>query len=788
MSSLNNTKLYEATKRLEKHLKERENEYIINKQFHILIGTFNVNNRQSPSNTLLEEWFCRLTDHSHKQHIIPDIIAIGFQEIDTSSGAYIYDDKRKEDEWEFIVRKTIKHCYKIKNDNEKFQLLNRIRLMGILLFVYVRAPHMDKCTSVSRASVATGFMGIAGNKGGVGISFRFYETNICFINCHFASGDGQTQRRNEDYQTIESRMTFTDAPTYSLKDYIWYTPTTAGSSVPNTQISSTPTRWWKINDHDIVFWFGDMNYRISQTNEQVRKALNEFSTIPLHEKDQLRCEMKLNNVFTNYSEPPIDFMPTYKFDPNTDVYDTSDKLRTPSWTDRILYHTKRTIIRHHINNIEFQSIQPIYYTCAKTIRFSDHRPVSGLYSVAIKYKYDDEKLNRIRDELIREFDREENDSIPTIDIHPRPPAIIFNNVRYLDKVNYSLLIKNIGECPCTFSIYPSSAFEPTRPIKIKELNDEPFFDCLIFTPNPPYILQINEKQHIDISFQMKSQYSWLFGKQLNEILILHVENGADTFITLDITLDMGPFGLSFNQFPLTLYDSERKQYIYSIDKKKSNERIIEMKNDPPSLYISLIDCLKERNDINLFNIFNNDIQDSIDLISIRNQIYEHNYNFQNYSTIHLFMILLHLLQSLPEPLISRDIQDKIFLSNSNNNTNIRSYQLPSGISIQSHIPNENSSQQQQQQQHQQNMTKAVSFIIEQLQPKQRNLFFRFLLLLQKSWPTSEQLKKLDNDGQNTLNICIDVLALSILHEYANRNQRHNFILACLNEEKKKSSK
>ncbi|CAF4028489.1 unnamed protein product, partial [Rotaria sp. Silwood1] len=34
----------------------------------------------------------------------------------------------------------------------------------------------------------------------------------------------------------------------------------------------------------------------------------------------------------------------------------------------------------------------------------------------------DEKLNRIRDELIREFDREENDSIPTIDIHPRPPA------------------------------------------------------------------------------------------------------------------------------------------------------------------------------------------------------------------------------------------------------------------------------------------------------------------------------------------------------------------------------
>jgi len=102
---------------------------------------------------------------------------------------------------------------------------------------------MPKCSSISRASVPTGFMGMAGNKGGAGISFRFHETNICFINCHFASGDGQTQRRNEDYQTIESRMAFTDGPTYSLKDYIWYTPTTDDSSAPNATTESTPTRW-----------------------------------------------------------------------------------------------------------------------------------------------------------------------------------------------------------------------------------------------------------------------------------------------------------------------------------------------------------------------------------------------------------------------------------------------------------------------------------------------------------------------------------------------------------------
>jgi hypothetical protein len=131
MSSFNDTKLYEAAQRLEKRLKDREDEYTTYKQFHILAGTFNVNNRQPPSNTLLEEWLYRVTDNKNdKQQILPDIIAVGFQEIDTSSGAYIYDDKKKEDEWEQIVRKTIKNCYKSKDDNQKFQLLNRVRLMG----------------------------------------------------------------------------------------------------------------------------------------------------------------------------------------------------------------------------------------------------------------------------------------------------------------------------------------------------------------------------------------------------------------------------------------------------------------------------------------------------------------------------------------------------------------------------------------------------------------------------------------------------------------------------------
>ena len=90
----------DTNKRLEKRFKDREDEYITYRQFHILVGTFNVNNRQAPNNQLLEEWLHRQNDQNdRKVNTFPDIVAVGFQEIDTGGGAYFIDDKKKEDEW-----------------------------------------------------------------------------------------------------------------------------------------------------------------------------------------------------------------------------------------------------------------------------------------------------------------------------------------------------------------------------------------------------------------------------------------------------------------------------------------------------------------------------------------------------------------------------------------------------------------------------------------------------------------------------------------------------------------
>ena len=52
---------------------------------------------------------------------------------------------------------------------------------------------------------------------------------------------------------------------------------------------------------------------------------------------QLKQMMDENQVFAGYQEGPLLFRPTYRYDLGTDTYDTSEKMRIPAWTDRILY-------------------------------------------------------------------------------------------------------------------------------------------------------------------------------------------------------------------------------------------------------------------------------------------------------------------------------------------------------------------------------------------------------------------------------------------------------------------
>lgn len=122
---------------------------------------------------------------------------------------------------------------------------------------------------------------------------------------------------------------------------------------------------------DCVIWMGDFNYRVKATRHVTELLLRSGMKDELLNNDELREQMRRGNVFRGCVEAPITFPPTYKYDVDSDAFDTSEKRRTPSWTDRIVW--KRNASRMLLER----------YDCCRTVRTSDHRPVFAHFLVRV---------------------------------------------------------------------------------------------------------------------------------------------------------------------------------------------------------------------------------------------------------------------------------------------------------------------------------------------------------------------------------------------------------------------
>uniref|UniRef100_A0A8D8YIL8 Type II inositol 1,4,5-trisphosphate 5-phosphatase n=1 Tax=Cacopsylla melanoneura TaxID=428564 RepID=A0A8D8YIL8_9HEMI len=205
-----------------------EDEYTYTQGIQIFIGTWNVNG-QSPS-VSLSDWLSFTTDPPH-------VYAIGFQELDLSKEAFLFNETPKEGEWLRAVTKSL-------HPGAVYKEICLVRLVGMMLIVFVEenlAQHVDH---VACDSVGTGIMGKLGNKGGVAIRLDLHTTSLCFVNSHLAAHTEEYERRNQDYHDIDSRIAFT------------------GFLPPKS-----------IKDHDQIYWLGDLNYRITELDLLKVKSL-----------------------------------------------------------------------------------------------------------------------------------------------------------------------------------------------------------------------------------------------------------------------------------------------------------------------------------------------------------------------------------------------------------------------------------------------------------------------------------------------------------------------------------
>lgn len=258
---------------------------------------------------------------------VQDIYAIGTQE-----------NSMQKKEWEITLQ---------ENLGPSYVLFHSTSLGSLHLAVFMRRDLIWFCSNLEESNIATRAMTMIKTKGSVVLAFSFFGTSMLFINSHFtASYDKLSNRVNDYKKTIQDLRLIKGPSTNSNKD--------ASSR------------------YDSVFWMGDFNFRVDGDVLLVENML-EFQNSYLEKI--LRCDQLLqlideDKIFRGFQEGRIVFPPTYKFDVKNNSY---NKLRTPSYTDRILFRSKRK-----------NCITCTYYNCVSKVNVSDHKPVFGIYEVAVR--------------------------------------------------------------------------------------------------------------------------------------------------------------------------------------------------------------------------------------------------------------------------------------------------------------------------------------------------------------------------------------------------------------------
>ncbi|XP_053941102.1 inositol polyphosphate 5-phosphatase K isoform X2 [Cuculus canorus] len=279
-----------------------------------------------------------------------DMYVIGLQEVNSRITNFL-SDLAFDDPWSIFFMSVLSPLGYMK--------LSSIRMQGLLLLIFVKHVHLPFIRDIHTHYTRTGLYGYWGNKGGVTVRLSLYGHTICFMNCHLPAHMENTEQRLDDFEKI-LEMQF------------------EGENIPSTL------------DHDVLFWFGDLNFRIADYGIHfVRESINNKRYSLLWEKDQLNMAKKKEAFLQDFIEGPLQFKPTYKFDLYSDVYDTSEKKRKPAWTDRILWRVKN-LCQHASKEGEFSeeeqtiSVTLNNYISHMSYGISDHKPVTGTFGLQLK--------------------------------------------------------------------------------------------------------------------------------------------------------------------------------------------------------------------------------------------------------------------------------------------------------------------------------------------------------------------------------------------------------------------
>ncbi|XP_075704100.1 phosphatidylinositol polyphosphate 5-phosphatase type IV-like isoform X2 [Rhinoderma darwinii] len=294
-----------------------------NRRLRLYVATWNMEGKEFPQN--LEDLLLPSDDTK-------DIYVIGVQE-----GC---PNRR---EWEIKLQETLGPHYVLYHSSG----------LGVLyLTIFIRRELIWFCSEVEHTHVTTRLFHHVKTKGALGVAFTVFGTSFLFINSHMRFG--AVYKRIQDYKTITEGLRL---------------PQIIPERINSNALDVT-------SRFDRVFWFGDLNFQLKEDRKNVESLLKnikgrDMSSLLKH--DHLNEAKNNGSIFVGFKEHTIEFLPTYKFDIGTDTYDTSEKQRIPSYTDRVLFKSQYE-----------GDVRVLRYDSCPVLKTSDHRPVFGIFEVKLR--------------------------------------------------------------------------------------------------------------------------------------------------------------------------------------------------------------------------------------------------------------------------------------------------------------------------------------------------------------------------------------------------------------------
>ncbi len=262
------------------------------------------------------------------------------------------------------------------------------------LFVRASLLSLVDLVQVDKANEATGIANVGTNKGGTCICVSVMGTVITFVSSHLAAHTTMVERRNADVQEIIQGL--------RLRGNHGVDVLHAGHH---------------------LFWMGDLNYRLLYAGEENKPDEAKFAEMldminkgqwdTLLESDQLIDSMRKEEVFLGFKDAPISFRPTFKVERDVEVPSYNEK-RAPSYCDRVLWRSS-SVVKDDVRCTSF--------TSAEKVMSSDHKPVFGVFEIAIRPQFPAIDDSRSTATLV--FGPVDCASLPIGDINTSDPFIRF---------------------------------------------------------------------------------------------------------------------------------------------------------------------------------------------------------------------------------------------------------------------------------------------------------------------------------------------------------------------------